>query len=52
MSIDQLRGFLGQVNSLSRFVRIERLSITAPPMQSPQENPTLNVTFDVFGFAP
>ena len=52
MSIDQLREFLGQVHSLSRLVRIERLSITAPSMQSPQENPTLNVTFDAFGFAP
>jgi hypothetical protein len=50
MTIDQLREFLRQAPELARFVRIERLLINAPPVQSPQENPPFTVTLDIFGF--
>jgi len=50
MTIDQLREFLLQADALAHFVRIERLLVNTPPQQSPQENPMLTVTMDVFGF--
>lgn len=51
MSIDRLRELLQQMTALAHYVRIEKLLITAPLTQSAQENPTLNVTLDVVGFA-
>jgi hypothetical protein len=55
MTIDQLREFLRQTDELTHFVRIEHLTIVAPPLQTPpgtaKENPLLSVTLDVFGFA-
>jgi hypothetical protein len=51
MTIDQLRAFLMQTERLAHFVRIEQLVVSAPPNQTPQTNPPLVVTMDIFGFA-
>jgi len=51
MTIDQLHEFLQQIEGLGHFVRIEHLTIVAPPIQPPRENPPLNVMLEAFGFA-
>lgn len=51
MTIDQLRDVLVRIEGLSHLVRIEQLLINAPPLQSPDQNPTLVVTMDVVGYA-
>jgi hypothetical protein len=51
MTIDELRELFRQTALLSHLVRLENLLITAPAVQSRQENPRLVVTMDAFGFA-
>mgnify|MGYP003781749401 CR=1 FL=1 len=51
MTIDQLGDVLIRVEALTHWVRIEQLSVNAPPVQSAQENPTLIVTMDAVGYA-
>lgn len=51
MTALQLKLFSSGIRTAPHFLRIERLIITAPQVQGPDQNPDLAVTFDVFGFA-
>jgi Type II secretion system (T2SS), protein M subtype b len=51
MTIDQLKEVLLRVDGLTHLVRIEQLIVNAPPVQGPQENPTLTVTMEAVAYA-
>lgn len=48
--IDQLRKVLTALASHSRYLRVERLKISAPQLQQPNDNAPLAVTLDVSGY--
>lgn len=50
VTIDQLRNFIGLIESHSRLIRTEELVITAPQTQMRDHNPTLSVSMVLFGF--
>ncbi|MFL6600216.1 MAG: GspMb/PilO family protein [Steroidobacteraceae bacterium] len=47
----QLKLFLDALRARSHYLRVEQLAVTAPPMQSPDSNPTLQLKADIFGYA-
>lgn len=49
LTVDQLKTFTESIARHPRYLRIEKLSILAPSMQVPDQNPMLTVTMDVFG---
>jgi Tfp pilus assembly protein PilO len=48
---DHLRSFAGALRGNPRYLRVERLAITAPQIQAVDENPQLTVTMDVYGYS-
>ena len=50
MSADQLRKFMDALRGNAHYLRVERLSITAPQSQRADENASLTVTMEVYGY--
>lgn len=50
MAAPQLKQVLQEIASHARFLEVHRLSVTAPPFQQANENPSLMVTLEVVGF--
>lgn len=50
MVVSQLQQVLQQISTHTRLLEVRRLSVTAPPSQSPNENPSLTVTLEVVGY--
>lgn len=50
MRMNDLQSLLTSMGNHSRYLRVERLIVTAPQTQAPQENPPLAVTMDVYGY--
>lgn len=48
--LNDLQNLLTSMSNHSRYLRVERLIVTAPQTQAPDENPPLAVTMDVFGY--
>lgn len=48
--MNDLQNLLTAMSAHSRYMRVERLVVTAPQTQSPDENPPLAVTMDVYGY--
>ena len=48
---DQLETFVAKVRQHPRYLRAQRLSITAPQMQSREQNPVLTITMDIAGYS-
>jgi hypothetical protein len=51
MTADQLKAFIVRLRAFPQYLRTEEMSISAPQMQSPETNPTLTVTLELFGYA-
>jgi hypothetical protein len=47
----QLKNFLVALRTRAHYLRVERLSLTAPIVQSPNSNPPLQLKVDIFGYA-
>jgi hypothetical protein len=47
----QLKRFLETLRARSHYLRVEQLALTAPLMQSPNDNPPLQLKADIFGYA-
>lgn len=50
MRMNDLQHLLTSMTGHSRYLRVERLIVTAPQTQAPEENPPLAVTMDVYGY--
>jgi Tfp pilus assembly protein PilO len=50
-TIDQLQAFVVGVRGHPRYLRLERLTITAPQVQAKEQNAILSFTLDIDGFA-
>jgi hypothetical protein len=50
MRMNDLQNLLTAMSAHSRYLRVERLVVTAPQMQVPDQNPPLAVTMDVYGY--
>jgi hypothetical protein len=50
MRLNQLQSVLTGLAGHTRYLRVERLIVVAPQVQSPQENPPLAVTMEVHGY--
>lgn len=51
MTIDQLERLATELHSQSRYLRVERLTISAPIVQTPHTNPALVVRMVVYGYS-
>lgn len=47
---DHFQAFLTQVRTSSRYLRVEKLSVTSPQSQRPDENAPLTIVADIVGF--
>ena len=50
VSAEQLRALLAALRAHEPYLRVERLTVSAPLMQSAERNPPLEVTLDVAGY--
>lgn len=50
MSIDQLQQFLSAIRGHPRLIRVDGIAISAPQVQSREQNPLLTVSMDLFGY--
>jgi Tfp pilus assembly protein PilO len=50
MKIDQLQKLLTSLRQSAAYLRVGRLSISAPQVQKIEENPTLSVRMDLYGY--
>ena len=50
MRMNDLQNLLTAMSAHSRYLRVERLVVTAPQMQVPDQNPAIQSTMDVYGF--
>jgi hypothetical protein len=50
LRLNDLQSLLAALNSHARYLRVERLVVTAPQTQIPDENPPLAVTMDVYAY--
>ncbi|HEY7641631.1 MAG TPA: type II secretion system protein GspM [Steroidobacteraceae bacterium] len=50
LRMNDLQNLLTAMGSHARYLRVERLVVTAPQTQVPDENPPLAVTMDVYGY--
>lgn len=50
LRLDDLRNLLTAMSAHARYLRVDRLVVTAPQVQMDSENPPLAVTLDVFGY--
>ena len=48
--LNDLQSLLTSMGNHSRYLRVERVTVTAPQTQAADENPPLAVTMDVFGY--
>ena len=48
--LNDLQDLLTAMSNHSRYLRVERVIVTAPQTQAPDENPPLAVTMDIFGY--
>jgi Tfp pilus assembly protein PilO len=48
---DRFQAFLTQLRVSPRYLRVERLTVTSPQVQRPEENAPLTIVADVAGFA-
>lgn len=48
--LNDLQSLLASMSNHSRYLRVERMIVTAPQTQAPDENPPLAVTMDIFGY--
>lgn len=48
--LNDLQNLLTSMSNHARYLRVERVIVTAPQTQVPDENPPLAVTMDVFGY--
>jgi hypothetical protein len=51
MTADQLRDIVVRLRERVPYLRVEELIVTAPQNQSPDANPILTVTMELFGYA-
>ena len=51
LSVDQLKQFMDALRANAGYLRVERLTITAPQVQRADQNASLTVTMEVYGFA-
>jgi hypothetical protein len=49
-TIDRLQMFLTQLRTSSRYLRVEKLTVTSPQSQRPDENAPLTIAADIAGF--
>lgn len=50
LTVDQLKTFLAGCHSSGPYLRVTKLTVTAPQSQLPQDNPRLQVTLDLVGY--
>lgn len=50
MRVDQLQRLLTSIANHPRYLRVEQATIVAPQSQSPEENPPLAVTLEIYGY--
>ena len=50
MRIDQLQRFLTACDQNARYLRVEKLTVSAPQQQTSEENPPLAITAEIYGF--
>ena len=51
MTAEQLKKFIGALRAHPRYLRVERLTVTAPQSQRADDNASLAVTMEVFGYS-
>lgn len=51
LRINQLQELLNRISQHPRLMRVDLLTVMAPQMQSPEENPPLAVTMDIYAYA-
>jgi hypothetical protein len=51
MTAEQLKRFSAALRAAPHFLRVERFAASAPQTQSPNENPPVNVTLDIYGYS-
>jgi Tfp pilus assembly protein PilO len=51
MTADQLRRLAGAVRTNSHYLRVERIAVAAPQIQPVDQNASLMITLDVYGYA-
>jgi hypothetical protein len=51
LSVDQLKKFMDALRANAGYLRVERLTITAPQVQRSDQNASLTVTMEVYGFS-
>ena len=51
LSADQLKKFAAGLRGNTGYLRVERLTVTAPQVQQADQNASLTVTMEVYGFA-
>lgn len=50
MTADQVRKFMDALRGNAHYLRVERLGVTAPQLQQPDQNASLTVTMEVYGY--
>lgn len=50
-SVDQLKKFTDALRANAGYLRVERLTVTAPQVQRADQNASLTVTMEVYGFS-
>lgn len=51
LSADQLKKFVAGLRGNTGYLRVERLTVTAPQVQQADQNASLTVTMEVYGFS-
>jgi Tfp pilus assembly protein PilO len=51
VTADQLKALVGLIRDHPQYLRVEQLSVSAPQIQTAQQNPSLLVTLEVFGYS-
>lgn len=50
MDAERLKKFMDAIRANTRYLRVERLNVTAPQSQHPEQNSALTLTAEVFGY--
>jgi hypothetical protein len=51
MTAEQFRRFIAGLRENARYLRVERLSVTAPQIQPSAQNALFTATLEVYGYA-
>lgn len=51
LRINQLQDLLNRISQHPRLMRVDSLTVVAPQTQSPEDNPPLAVSMEIFGYA-